>query len=65
VVLAQRHAADHDEAQGLAQIRVALGDALWRVWPYLAALRVAPAIVVAVPWLLIGVRKDAARNLRQ
>ena len=34
--------------------RVSPDDALWRMWPYLAALAVALAIVVAVPWLSIG-----------
>jgi tripartite ATP-independent transporter DctM subunit len=34
--------------------RVSPDDALWRMWPYLAALTVALAIVVAVPWLSIG-----------
>jgi hypothetical protein len=29
-------------------------DALGRMWPYLAALAVALAIVVSVPWLSIG-----------
>jgi tripartite ATP-independent transporter DctM subunit len=34
--------------------RVSPDDALWRMWPYLAALAVALAIVVAFPWLSIG-----------
>lgn len=34
--------------------RVSPDDALGRMWPYLAALAVALAIVVAVPWLSIG-----------
>jgi tripartite ATP-independent transporter DctM subunit len=34
--------------------RVSPDDALWRIWPYLAALAVALAIVVAFPWLSIG-----------
>ena len=34
--------------------RVSPDDALGRMWPYLAALVVALAIVVAVPWLSIG-----------
>jgi tripartite ATP-independent transporter DctM subunit len=34
--------------------RVSPDDALWRIWPYLGALAVALAIVVAVPWLSIG-----------
>ena len=34
--------------------RVSPDDALWRMWPYLAALTVALAIVVAFPWLSIG-----------
>jgi tripartite ATP-independent transporter DctM subunit len=34
--------------------RVSPDDALWRMWPYLAALTVALAIVVAVPWLSVG-----------
>jgi tripartite ATP-independent transporter DctM subunit len=34
--------------------RVSPDDALWRMWPYLAALAVALAIVVAAPWLSIG-----------
>ena len=34
--------------------RVSPDDALWRMWPYLAALTVALAIIVAVPWLSIG-----------
>jgi hypothetical protein len=29
-------------------------DALWRMWPYLAGLAAALAIVVAVPWLSVG-----------
>jgi TRAP-type C4-dicarboxylate transport system permease large subunit len=34
--------------------RVSPDDALGRMWPYLAALAVALAIVVAVPWLSVG-----------
>jgi tripartite ATP-independent transporter DctM subunit len=34
--------------------RVSPDDALWRMWPYLAALTVALAIIVVVPWLSIG-----------
>jgi tripartite ATP-independent transporter DctM subunit len=34
--------------------RVSPDDALWRMWPYLAGLAVALAIVVAFPWLSIG-----------
>jgi tripartite ATP-independent transporter DctM subunit len=34
--------------------RVSPDDALWRIWPYLGALVVALAIVVAFPWLSIG-----------
>jgi tripartite ATP-independent transporter DctM subunit len=34
--------------------RVSPDDALGRMWPYLAALAVALAVVVAVPWLSIG-----------
>jgi TRAP-type C4-dicarboxylate transport system permease large subunit len=34
--------------------RVSPDDALGRMWPYLAGLAVALAIVVAVPWLSIG-----------
>jgi len=34
--------------------RVSPDAALWRIWPYLGALAVALAIVVAVPWLSIG-----------
>src|SRR6516165_5107737 len=34
--------------------RVSPDDALWRMWPYLAALAVALAVVVAFPWLSIG-----------
>jgi tripartite ATP-independent transporter DctM subunit len=34
--------------------RVSPDDAFGRMWPYLAALAVALAIVVAVPWLSIG-----------
>ena len=34
--------------------RVSPDDALGRMWPYLGALAVALAIVVAVPWLSIG-----------
>src|SRR5262249_3038287 len=35
--------------------RVSPDDALWRMWPYLAALVVALAIVVAVAWVSVGV----------
>jgi tripartite ATP-independent transporter DctM subunit len=34
--------------------RVSPDDAIWRIWPYLAALAVALVIVAAVPWLSIG-----------
>ena len=34
--------------------RVSPDDALGRMWPYLGALAVALAIVVAFPWLSIG-----------
>jgi TRAP-type C4-dicarboxylate transport system permease large subunit len=34
--------------------RVSPDDAIWRIWPYLAALVVALAVVAAVPWLSIG-----------
>ena len=34
--------------------RVSPDDALWRIWPYIAALMVALIIVAAVPWLSIG-----------
>ncbi|HEY7577201.1 MAG TPA: TRAP transporter large permease subunit [Acetobacteraceae bacterium] len=34
--------------------RVSPDDALWRMWPYLAGLAAALAIVVAVPWLSVG-----------
>src|SRR5579862_2391762 len=34
--------------------RVSPDDALWRIWPYIAALVVALIIVAAVPWLSIG-----------
>ena len=34
--------------------RVSPDDALWRMWPYLFALAVALAIVVAIPWLSVG-----------
>jgi tripartite ATP-independent transporter DctM subunit len=34
--------------------RVSPDDALGRMWPYLAALALALAIVVAIPWLSIG-----------
>jgi TRAP-type C4-dicarboxylate transport system permease large subunit len=34
--------------------RVSPDDALGRMWPYLAGLAVALAIVVAFPWLSIG-----------
>jgi tripartite ATP-independent transporter DctM subunit len=34
--------------------RVSPDDALWRIWPYLGALAVSLAIVVAFPWLSIG-----------
>jgi tripartite ATP-independent transporter DctM subunit len=34
--------------------RVSPDDAVWRIWPYLAALVVALAIVAAVPWLSVG-----------
>jgi tripartite ATP-independent transporter DctM subunit len=34
--------------------RVSPDEALWRIWPYLGALAVALAIVVAVPWISIG-----------
>jgi len=34
--------------------RVSPDDAIGRMWPYLAALAVALAIVVAVPWLSVG-----------
>jgi TRAP-type C4-dicarboxylate transport system permease large subunit len=28
--------------------------ALWRIWPYIAALMVALVVVAAIPWLSIG-----------
>src|SRR5262249_6743205 len=34
--------------------RVSPDDALWRIWPYIAALVVALAVVAAIPWLSIG-----------
>jgi TRAP-type C4-dicarboxylate transport system permease large subunit len=34
--------------------RVSPDDAFWRMWPNLAGLVVALAIVVAFPWLSIG-----------
>jgi tripartite ATP-independent transporter DctM subunit len=34
--------------------RVSPDDALWRIWPYIAALVVALIIVAAFPWLSIG-----------
>ncbi len=34
--------------------RISPDDALWRIWPYIAALVVALAIVAAVPWISIG-----------
>ena len=34
--------------------RVSPDDAIWRIWPYLAALVVALAVVAAVPWLSVG-----------
>jgi TRAP-type C4-dicarboxylate transport system permease large subunit len=34
--------------------RVSPDDAVWRIWPYLAALVVALAVVAAVPWLSVG-----------
>ncbi len=34
--------------------RVSPDEAIWRIWPYLGALAVALAIVVAVPWVSIG-----------
>ena len=50
----------HSEQQNLTDRgacaigRVSADDALWSIWPYLAALTVALAVVVAVPWLSIG-----------
>jgi TRAP-type C4-dicarboxylate transport system permease large subunit len=34
--------------------RVSPDDAVWRIWPYLAALVAALAVVAAVPWLSVG-----------
>src|SRR6516165_10317020 len=34
--------------------RVSPDDALWRIWPYIAALVIALAVVAAIPWLSIG-----------
>jgi tripartite ATP-independent transporter DctM subunit len=34
--------------------RVSPDDALWRIWPYIAALVVALIVVAAFPWLSIG-----------
>jgi tripartite ATP-independent transporter DctM subunit len=34
--------------------RISPDDALWRIWPYIAALVVALIIVAAVPWLSVG-----------
>jgi tripartite ATP-independent transporter DctM subunit len=34
--------------------RVSPDDAIWRMWPYIAGLVVALAVVAAVPWLSIG-----------
>ncbi len=34
--------------------RVSPDDAVWRIWPYLAALVAAAAVVAAVPWLSVG-----------
>ena len=34
--------------------RISPDDALWRIWPYIAALVVALIIVAAFPWLSIG-----------
>ncbi len=34
--------------------RVSPDDALWRIWPYIAALVVSLAVVAAIPWLSIG-----------
>jgi tripartite ATP-independent transporter DctM subunit len=34
--------------------RISPDDALWRIWPYIAALVVALVIVAAFPWLSIG-----------
>ncbi len=34
--------------------RIEPDDAIWRIWPYIAALVVALAVVAAVPWISIG-----------
>ncbi len=34
--------------------RVSPDDAIWRIWPYLAALLVALIVVAAFPWLSVG-----------
>lgn len=44
--------------------RVSPDDALWRIWPYLGALAVALAIIVAFPWLSIVFRNEMLRTAR-
>jgi tripartite ATP-independent transporter DctM subunit len=34
--------------------RISPDDAIWRIWPYIAALVVALAVVAAIPWISIG-----------